>query len=156
MGFRHKPDPLPSFHPYSDSLSDFSHISGRLDGLELDGCRWCHLLQRLTTALFGHLLVYSGSGQRSGCPGYSWQCPQSQQIGRCITHLPHAERDLWICNFLKRNWSSKFLYQVNFFLFLLFFFFLFINFRSILPFADTRSNFNLVSANGRMDLPFFF
>ena len=93
MGFEHKPEPHPSFHWYSDSLSDFSHISGRLDGLELDGCRWCHLLQPLTAALSDLPLVYSEFGQRMAAQAALGSVLElGQQIGMRITGLLRTER----------------------------------------------------------------
>lgn len=124
MGFEHEPEPLPSFHWYSDSLSDFSHISGRLDGLELDGCRWCHLLQALTTALSGLPLVFFRSEQ--SC---SWQCPRTGPTDWPAYYQPSAcwKRSIRFIILLKRNWNLKALYWLN---------------------------FEWLSVNRRMDLPF--
>lgn len=84
------------FHLFNDTVthSDFSHISGRLDGLGLDGDRWYHLLQPLTAALSGLPLVYSEFRQRTAAQaalGTVLDLGQ-QIIGSHVTGLLHAER----------------------------------------------------------------
>lgn len=88
MGFRHEPELLRSFYWYSDSLSDFPHISGRLNGLESDGYRWCHLLQPLTLALFSvHCFILGLDQRRAVLAALGSVLKVGQHIGRHIISL---------------------------------------------------------------------